>query len=473
MLAFPLALPMGWVESPPYFCAVTETITDVANQRLSTGDLAIDKFHRLDIEADTYTVDAPEPQWWDSEPDHAEPPPLANFDIYVDDFIGAAQGTRAHLAGVRRTLFETVDRVLRPIDDDDRASCREEPISVKKLRKGDGAWNTTKVILGWRIDTRALTIELTPTKHARLTEILNIPTTQKRAGLKKWQQLLGELRHMAFAIPGGKYLFSLLQCALKRLDTRNRVKLDSNLHDALSDFRWLVSDLRGRPTHLHEWFPDRTFHIGACDASKAGMGGVWFPMDEHLAPIIWRHQFPPEIQDEVVSEDNPRGKITNSDLELAATFVHLDIAVAHFAAPHQTLSVLSDNSAAVAWQQKGSSSSASATAYLLRLQGMHQRHFRYHAQFNHISGDANCMADHASRAFDTADLVLLSHFDHHYPQAHSWNLLSPQANPHRRNLAQQKADRSWNCGRGHSCGIVALRTGGIRRPPTTTWPTHQ
>ena len=31
LLALPLVLPMGWVESPPFFCAVTETVADLAN----------------------------------------------------------------------------------------------------------------------------------------------------------------------------------------------------------------------------------------------------------------------------------------------------------------------------------------------------------------------------------------------------------------------------------------------------------
>lgn len=35
LIAFPLALPMGWVESPPYFTAVTETACDRANDMLS------------------------------------------------------------------------------------------------------------------------------------------------------------------------------------------------------------------------------------------------------------------------------------------------------------------------------------------------------------------------------------------------------------------------------------------------------
>ena len=33
LIAFPLVLPMGWVESPPAFCAGTETVADLANAR--------------------------------------------------------------------------------------------------------------------------------------------------------------------------------------------------------------------------------------------------------------------------------------------------------------------------------------------------------------------------------------------------------------------------------------------------------
>ena len=46
-----------------------------------------------------------------------------------------------------RHLFRTTDELFRPNDKDDIA--REEPISLKKLRKGDAAWSTKKVILGW------------------------------------------------------------------------------------------------------------------------------------------------------------------------------------------------------------------------------------------------------------------------------------------------------------------------------------
>jgi hypothetical protein len=33
VVAIPLSLPMGWVESPPAFCAITKTVADITNRR--------------------------------------------------------------------------------------------------------------------------------------------------------------------------------------------------------------------------------------------------------------------------------------------------------------------------------------------------------------------------------------------------------------------------------------------------------
>lgn len=37
LIAFPLALPMGWKNSPPVFSTATETIADLANRSLKTS----------------------------------------------------------------------------------------------------------------------------------------------------------------------------------------------------------------------------------------------------------------------------------------------------------------------------------------------------------------------------------------------------------------------------------------------------
>ena len=35
LIAVPMVLPMGWIESPPTFCTVTETIADLANAKIA------------------------------------------------------------------------------------------------------------------------------------------------------------------------------------------------------------------------------------------------------------------------------------------------------------------------------------------------------------------------------------------------------------------------------------------------------
>jgi hypothetical protein len=59
LIAFPLALPMGWVESPPYFTALTETACDRANAMLSRHDSCLQQEHRLEGVAATPPDDAP------------------------------------------------------------------------------------------------------------------------------------------------------------------------------------------------------------------------------------------------------------------------------------------------------------------------------------------------------------------------------------------------------------------------------
>ena len=48
LVAFTLVLPMGWVESPPQFCAVTETVADPANTALREKTQWLRTPHQLD-----------------------------------------------------------------------------------------------------------------------------------------------------------------------------------------------------------------------------------------------------------------------------------------------------------------------------------------------------------------------------------------------------------------------------------------
>eukprot|EP00978_Attheya_sp_CCMP212_P003862 scaffold8211_cov81-Attheya_sp.AAC.1 len=66
---------------------------------------------------------------------------------------------------------------------------------------------------------------------------------------------------------------------------------------------------------------DRNDFVGYCDASALGAGGVWFSGLLSLTPTVWRVEWPSDITANVVSDKNPDGAITNSDLEMAGVLI--------------------------------------------------------------------------------------------------------------------------------------------------------
>jgi hypothetical protein len=442
LVAFPLTCPMGWVESPPWFTTATETGADLANAVLATTYMPGP--HRLDSVAQTLPPppaptapllgagpfpDLPAPVPSLPQPDSSTLPraprrkPLQYVDIYMDDFLGLMQGDKRRQNRVHRVLFESIDSIFRPLASTD-PNTRQEPISIKKLLKGDGAWQTTKTMLGWVINSIAETLQLPPRRLLRLVAILDeLPRSKTRIATKRWQQIVGELRSMVLAIPGLRGLFSLFQETLRH-ETQRRIRLTPFMHDFLDDLRWLVRDLHARPTRLREVVDTDPGALGASDAAAPGMGGVIFvPTAAGLVvPLLWRAPFPLAIQRALVSSSNPSGTITNSDLELAGTIAQHDVLVHHADCRERTIHTLTDNTPALAWQTKGSTTTTGPPAYLLRLQALHQRHYRYLPRLAHIKGEANVMADDCSRLWELSDDALLTHFRSRYPQTEPWQL---------------------------------------------------
>jgi hypothetical protein len=383
LVAFPLILPMGWIESPQYLgwiespqylCAVTETVADMANELFAQGHHSPTP-HRLDALANSRPVraaTAPEPKPFTVPPPcvRSQGPlqqPLNAVDVYMDDFILISQGSRADRVSSHRIVFDCIDSVLRPLSPGDNPK-RKEPNSTKKLAQGDAAWATQKTILGWKLDTARRTIELPMHRLDRLHLLLSsIERPQRRTSRRKWQQLVGELRSMVLAIPGGRGLFSQLQSVITYdpdPKPSDRLQLSPAVHDQLDDFRWLISSLSTRPTRWGELVDSEPLFLGTVDASGTGMGGVWLDPTQRLPPLLWRFAFPAALISRLVSADHKSGSVTNSDFEQAGTVCQTDILALQYDIREATIVTFTDNTAALSREQRGSTSVDAPAAYL-------------------------------------------------------------------------------------------------------------
>ncbi len=150
-------------------------------------------------------------------------------------------------------------------------------------------------------------------------------------------------------------------------------------------------------------------YVGYHDAAAEGAGGVWFSLTDHMPPLVWRVGFPPNIASNIVSDANPHGGITNSDLELAAEVLAIRVILEQ--APnikHAPLGTLCDNTPTVSWVEKMVSKVKMPTAGRL-LRGLAVMLHHWHAgrlTAVHVPGPDNIMADIALRLAKAQKLFL-------------------------------------------------------------------
>jgi hypothetical protein len=171
LVAIPLTLPMGWAQSPPFFCAFTETVADLVNATLHiphadhtllerTQALPLPKQPTFHPSAITYP--------------RSNQPPLAYTNIYIGDFMAVAQ--RPHHINTMNALLHNIHKVFH----DPPHTLRRPVISESKLGKGDAAFSTQKRILGWDIDTHLMTLALPTHRLAQLQNSLSVLLKKKR-----------------------------------------------------------------------------------------------------------------------------------------------------------------------------------------------------------------------------------------------------------------------------------------------------
>jgi hypothetical protein len=408
LVAIPLALPMGWAHRPPFFCAFTETVADITNQSadmlktphplLTTTQSTSQPYQTTyDVTATPLNMD--------------KKPPLSFTDVYIDDFMVIAQRP-CHLDTLN-TLLHTIDSIFT----DYAETCRRPIISRKKLEKGDASFSTEKQLLGWNVNTHTLTISLPKHRMDNLQHLLHSFLHKKRTSTKKWKSFLGTLRSTTPALYGATHLFSILQHTLTA--NHRRVRITSLVKAILRDWIILAQRAATQPVPMHTTVPRAPTCLAATDASSLGLGGFWITPD---ASILWRTPLSPNIRQRIITQHTPEGTLTNSDLELAAMVIGSTLAAQHSHRPDHNILLASDNTPAVAWATKGSTTSTSTNAFLLHQLARQRKTWHFDVVPCFTPGSSNTIADACSRFFHLADCDFLHYMNTHYPVQPCWTL---------------------------------------------------
>jgi hypothetical protein len=176
-LVIPRALQMGWNESPAYFWATTETFQDVAQTWINT------KIRQPRHPMETFTMPTdPACQQSSVGPRHHMSA------LYVDDFVVAAVED-ALGPFLQRTARATLHAIhsLFPTPAATGTPNAKDPISEKKLAKGDARWDKTKEFLGYWLDSVNRIIQLPPSRAKDLLKEVKSILKKRRVLLKRFR----------------------------------------------------------------------------------------------------------------------------------------------------------------------------------------------------------------------------------------------------------------------------------------------
>ena len=392
-LVVPNSLQMGWIESPPYFCVASETARDVAQTYMETS-VGSREQHKFLQQTQASTA-------YQALPDTSEETQADQFryllDVYVDDFIGlVVPTTRQQLDHVANSVMCGVHDIFPP-----QPTADDDPLSFKKLIQGDGAWDVMKEILGFVFSGVDKTMWLAEGKRDAILVTIKtwLRSTRKNAcfgvPFREFRSTLYKIRHSFTAIPAGHGLMSPFYRVLSKEPKVVFLRRNNGLYTALQDCQRFLHQSVSTPTPcrnlVHGW-PDI---VGVTDASKEGVGGVIFGEASITTPVVFRFQWPKEIQDDIRSCVNPTGSITNSDLEMAA-LVMLFLVMESTVENLQTkrVALYSDNSPSVHWVQRLAVRSSVAAMQLIRILALRMQVHRISPLTTlHIEGSKNAMTD--------------------------------------------------------------------------------
>jgi len=148
----------------------------------------------------------------------------------------------------------------------------------------------------------------------------------------EFKSMIAKVRHAFIALPSGRGLLSPCNPLLQKRPLVDYFHRNDSLHAAISNCRSILPESTSHPTCCCKLVAGWTDFIGVVDSSSHSVGGIIIGELLECLPTVFKLQWPLDITANVISEANPKGTITNSDLELVG-LVLLWLMMEHVSGP--------------------------------------------------------------------------------------------------------------------------------------------
>ena len=124
--------------------------------------------------------------------------------------------------------------------------------------------------------------------------------TNNCIAFREFQRIHGQMQHVSLAVPCLRGLMTPMNQVLAKPQSTVGLRQGGTLRATFETFVMLLEDAQKHPSHITEIIGPNLPHVnGTMDASGAGAGGVWLPCTRWLHPVVWRVEWPWDIQQAV------------------------------------------------------------------------------------------------------------------------------------------------------------------------------